>query len=74
MDQFSLEQARDTARRLARRVQEDTEFAQQILQDPIAKLGEAGLPEEFVPEFLEQTHLSEVHGYLSPSCGLTVIL
>ena len=68
-----LEKARITARNLAIRAQKDTLFAEQLLQDPISVLTTAGLPEEFVPEFLERTQLSEVQGYMSPSCGLTVI-
>lgn len=69
----NLEQARITARNLARRVQQDSSFAEQLLQDPVSVLVQAGLPEEFVQEFLERTQISEVQGYMSPSCGLTVI-
>jgi len=74
MDTVDLEQARTTARTLARRIQEDPAFVEQIQQDPIAALTAAGLPEDFVLEFLDRTQISDVHGYLSPSCGLTVIL
>jgi len=74
MDQYNLEQIRNIARSLARRAQEDPDFAEQIREDPYSVLNTAGLPEGFVPEFLEQTQLSEIQGYGSPSCGLTVIL
>jgi hypothetical protein len=74
MDQQSLERIRDIARSLARRAQDDPDFAEQVREDPYSVLNSSGLPEEFVPEFLEQTQLSEVQGYASPSCGLTVIL
>jgi hypothetical protein len=74
MDQHHLEQARTIARLLAKRAQDDPTFAEQIREDPYAILSAAGLAEEFVPEFLEQTQLSEIQGYSSPSCGLTVIL
>lgn len=74
MDQNSLERIRNIARSLARRVQDDPNFADQVRDDPYAVLKTAGLPDEFVAEFLEQTQLSEIQGYSSPSCGLTVIL
>lgn len=69
----NLEQARIIARNLAIRVQQDSSFAEQLLQDPVSVLAQAGLPEEFAQEFLERTQISEVQGYMSPSCGLTVI-
>lgn len=74
MDQQNLERIRDIARSLARRALDDPNFAEQVRDDPYPVLNAAGLPEEFVPEFLEQTQLSEIQGYGSPSCGLTVIL
>jgi hypothetical protein len=74
MDQLTMEQLRNLARSLANRVQNEPEFAEQIREDPYAVLNAMGLPEEFVPEFLEQTQLSEIQGYASLSCGLTVIL
>jgi hypothetical protein len=69
-----LEQVRAIARILAERAQTDSSFAESILQDPMATLMAAGLPAEFVEEFLARSELSEVQGYLSPSCGLTVIM
>jgi hypothetical protein len=74
MDQYNLERIRDIARSLARRVQDDPNFAEQVRDDPYLVLSAAGLPDEFVSEFLEQTQISEIQGYGSPSCGLTVIL
>lgn len=74
MEQHNLEQARAVARSLARRVQEDSAFADQVRDDPYSILSAEGLPDEFVPEFLDQTQLSEIQGYSSPSCGLTFIL
>ena len=74
MESYDLEQVRAIARSLARRVQEDSDFAEQVREDPFAVLSAAGLPEAFMQEFLEQTQLSEVSGYGSLSCGLTVIL
>jgi hypothetical protein len=74
MDQQSLERIRHIARSLAQRAHDDPNFAQQVRDDPYSVLSSAGLPEEFVPEFLEQTQLSEIQGYASPSCGLTVLL
>jgi hypothetical protein len=74
MDQHTLERIREIARSLARRVQADPKFAEQVRDDPHTVLNAAGLPDEFVSEFLEQTQLSEIQGYGSPSCGLTFIL
>jgi hypothetical protein len=74
MSQKDLEQTRALARMLVRRVQTEPAFAERILNDPVSTLTAAGLPENFVEEFLTQTQLSEVQGYLSPSCGLTVIM
>ncbi|HET8841552.1 MAG TPA: hypothetical protein VFN35_08800 [Ktedonobacteraceae bacterium] len=74
MDQHNLERIRDIARSLARRAQDDPKFAEQVRDDPYPVLNAAGLPDEFVSEFLEQTQFSEIQGYGSPSCGLTVIL
>ncbi len=74
MSNIDLEQARVLARTLANRAQNDPSFAQRILQDPMTTLTRAGLPADFVEEFLARAELSEVQGYLSPSCGLTVIM
>jgi hypothetical protein len=74
MKPIDIEQARAIARALAQRVQQEPAFAEQIRQDPTSILAAAGLPEEFVEEFLQQSQLAEVQGYLSPSCGLTFIL
>ena len=74
MEDTDLGRARTMARILAHRAQTDPTFAESILQDPISTLTTAGLPAKFVAEFLERTQLSEVQGYLSPSCGLTVIM
>lgn len=74
MDQHTLEEARTIARSLARRAQDDPVFAEQVRDNPYTVLNAAGLPEEFVQEFLEQTQLSEIQGYSSPSCGLTIIM
>jgi CO dehydrogenase/acetyl-CoA synthase delta subunit len=74
MSTMDLEQARTLARMLAKRVQDDPAFAQRIVRDPVTTLTRAGLPADFVDEFLERAQLSEVQGYLSPSCGLTVIM
>ncbi|HET8844688.1 MAG TPA: hypothetical protein VFN35_24670 [Ktedonobacteraceae bacterium] len=74
MSQINLEQVRELARMLARRAQAEPAFAERILEDPISTLTAAGLPADFVEEFLAQAQLSEVQGYLSPSCGLTVIM
>ncbi len=74
MHSVDLERARATARTLAIRAQQDPRFAEQLLQNPTSVLTAAGLPEDFVQEFLERTQLSDVQGYISPSCGLTVIL
>ena len=74
MDLAELEKARVTGRALALRVQQDVHFANRIMQDPISVLTEAGLPEDFVAEFLERTQLSDVQGYMAPSCGLTVLM
>lgn len=74
MSQINLEQVRELARMLARRAQAEPAFAERILEDPTSTLTAAGLPEDFVEEFLTQAQLSEVQGYLSPSCGLTVIM
>lgn len=74
MSQIELEQVRTLARSLARRVQTEPAFAERILNDPLATLTNEGLPANFVEEFLAQTQLSEVQGYASPSCGLTVIM
>ncbi len=74
MNSAELEKARVTARALALRIQQDRQFAHRIMQDPITVLTEAGLPEDFVFEFLERTQLSDVQGYMAPSCGLTVLM
>ena len=74
MHPVDLEQARATARALAIRAQQDSVFAEQLLQNPTLILTSAGLPEDFVQEFLERTQLSEVQGYMSPLCGLTIIM
>jgi hypothetical protein len=74
MGDVDLEQLRALARQLANRVQNDPSFAESVLHDPVLALTSAGLPEDFVEEFLARTNLSEVQGYLSPSCGLTVIM
>lgn len=74
MSQVDLEQVRALARMLARRAQTEPEFAERILDDPFPVLTGLGLPEDFVEEFLAQAQLSDVQGYLAPSCGLTVIM
>jgi hypothetical protein len=74
MSQIDLEKARQLARQLARRAQAEPAFAERILNDPIATLTDAGLPEDFVEEFLIQTQLSDVQGYHALSCGLTVLI
>ncbi len=74
MSQKDLEQTRGLARALARKAQAEPAFARRIMDDPVTVLTEAGLPEHFVEEFLTQTQLSDVQGYLAPSCGLTVIM
>jgi hypothetical protein len=74
MSDIILEQVRAIARTLAERAQADSSFAESILQDPTATLTAAGLPAEFVEEFLVRSELSEVQGYLALSCGLTVIM
>lgn len=74
MSQIELEQVRELARSLARRAQTEPAFAERIEHDPVTTLTAEGLPENFIEEFLAQTHLSDVQGYLSPLCGLTVIL
>jgi hypothetical protein len=74
MKDVDIEQARATARILAGRVQTDPTFLESILQDPISVLTSAGLPADFVEEFLVRAQLSEVQGYTMLSCGLTVIM
>ncbi|MBA2392224.1 MAG: hypothetical protein H0V70_05705 [Ktedonobacteraceae bacterium] len=72
-DALPIDQVRKLARDLLHQVQQDPQFAAQVLQDPVTVLADAGLPEEFAQEFLAQAQLAEVQGYLSPSCGLTVL-
>jgi hypothetical protein len=74
MSQMDLEQVRQLARMLAKRSQAEPAFAERILNDPISTLTDAGLPEDFVEEFLIQAQLSDVQGYHALSCGLTVII
>lgn len=74
MSDVDIEQTRAIARTLASRALTEPSFAESILQDPIATLTNAGLPADFVEEFLARTQLSEVQGYFAPSCGLTVLM
>jgi hypothetical protein len=67
----TLHNIRTTARGLAERVGTDASFKEQVLNDPSATLTGAGLPEIAVGDFLRETGLGEVAGYLSFVCSLT---
>jgi hypothetical protein len=63
--------ARETAQRLAQRLQADPDFQLQVERDPLCTLTTAGLPDEHVRDFLREVNLEpEVIGYL-PCRGMT---
>ncbi len=63
MDTHDVEQVRLKAREIAHLAQVDRTFREQIKQDPAETLAAAGLPEEFVGDFLRETGLGDVVGY-----------
>ena len=70
------EQVRALARRLAEKAKNDPAFREQIMQDPMSTLTSAGLPEQAVADFLRETGLGDVSGYmLGPlgQCGISLI-
>lgn len=67
----TLQHIRTTARGLATRVQEDPAFKEQVVSNPSATLTAAGLPEIAVSDFLRETELGEVAGYVAFVCSLT---
>lgn len=74
MGQYDLESVRDVARTLARRAHSEQAFRENILVHPVETLTAAGLPEEFVTTFLQETQLGEVSGYeLSQQCLISDI-
>jgi len=70
------EQIRAIARRLAEKARNDPAFREQIMQDPQSTLTSAGLSEQAIADFLRETGLGDVSGYmLGPlgQCGLSLI-
>ncbi len=70
------EQVRAIACRLAEQARKNPVFKEQILQDPQGTLTAAGLPEQAVADFLRETGLGDVSGYMMGplvQCGLTLI-
>lgn len=63
MSQHDMEQVRQVARSLAYRVRSEPAFRENVLENPVAALTAAGLPEEFISTFMHETQLSEVVGY-----------
>ncbi|HLZ61382.1 MAG TPA: hypothetical protein VKR06_30920 [Ktedonosporobacter sp.] len=63
MNEQQLEQIRITARAIAQRARGDRAFREEITQHPSETLTAAGLPEEFVGDFLRETGLADVAGY-----------
>lgn len=63
MDHFDLHSVREVALTLARRAQTEEAFREDVLEHPVETLTAAGLPEEFVATFLQETQLGEVSGY-----------
>ncbi len=74
MSSHNIKQVRVIARQLAARAKTDPIFKEQIQKDPVGTLTTAGLPQEFVPDFLRETQLGDVSGYIGQiGCSLTVI-
>ncbi len=63
MNTSDMENVRAVARMLAQRALTDNSFREQIYADPVEALTTAGLPEQWVVTFLQETQLSEVAGY-----------
>ncbi|GCE14644.1 hypothetical protein [Tengunoibacter tsumagoiensis] len=67
------EHIRALARQLGARLKTDATFKEQVEKNPIDALGAAGLQKEVVADFLRETGLGDVAGYLgSGFCSLTV--
>lgn len=74
MDTSSFASARAIARALALRARAEQTFRENILEHPVETLTAAGLPEEFVASFLQETQLGEVAGYeLNQQCLISDI-
>lgn len=69
MSSNNFEHIRAIARSLKQRLESDTHFREQIEEDPVKVLIDAGLPEDAIPDFLQQTGISEVSGYMY--CGVS---
>lgn len=63
MNQHDIEHVREIARSLAQRALFEQEFRERIQEEPVATLTAAGLPEEFVATFLQETQLGDVFAY-----------
>ena len=73
MSSNNIEQARTTARKLAIRIKTDSAFKAQVQKEPVSTLIAMGLPEEFIPDFLRETQLTDVSGYIGGgTCLLTI--
>lgn len=75
---MDMDQARETAKSIAQRVQSDPGFKQQVESDPQGTLTAAGLPESTVNEFMhegiaQKAIETDVSGYshLEPDCSYT---
>lgn len=74
-----MKNVRDIARKLSARVKTDQAFREQLEKDPVGILTQEGLPENVVDDFLRETGLADVSGYvmttlpLSQVCMITVV-
>jgi hypothetical protein len=65
----SIEQIREKAKEVFARMNADPSFKAQVEQNPEATLVAAGLSAEAVPDFLSETQLVDVSGYIVVSGG-----
>ncbi|HZR41215.1 MAG TPA: hypothetical protein VFB12_13925 [Ktedonobacteraceae bacterium] len=65
MSDQTLDQIRNVARQLGERVKSDPSFKEQVQKDPHGTLTNAGLPEQYVGDFLRETQMEDVSGYSS---------
>ncbi len=78
VDKHDMKQVRALAQKLAKRVKTDQALKERIQNDPEGVLIAEGLPDHVINDFLRETGLADVSGYilnglpLSQICSLTV--
>jgi len=63
MSNNNMDQVRDLAQKIAERVKNEPGFKAQVQKDPKETLTAAGLPAEYVSDFVREAQLSDVAGY-----------